>query len=398
METSVAQEPIKGVGDVSAPRSDAGSGRWGAAPLRIRSIETTALRVPLARVFRGSKYQMDKRCTIITRVVTEDGVVGEAYNGDEDEAQGHIQRIIHQELSPALVGRDVFDVEGCWEAMLPATFDILRERKLSTQAIACVDSAIWDAVGKALGMPLYRLWGGYRDALPIIAIGGYYDRTHRELAEEMEFYRTEGLAGCKFKVGGATPEEDAARFRAAREAVGADFVLMADANQGYTRREAIRFCALAESLEIRWFEEPCRWTDDRRAMRDVRLMTGVPVAAGQGEVSLAGARDLIVDGAIDVCNFDASWAGGPTQWRRVAALAGAFEVQMGHHEEPQIAAHLLAAVPHGTYIECFHPDRDPLFWTLIANRPPIRAGLYPVPGGPGFGLDLDRAYIARHEV
>ena len=106
----------------------------------------------------------------------------------------------------------------------------------------------------------------------------------------------------------------------------------------------------------------------------------------------------MVDGAIDVCNFDASWAGGPTQWRRVAALATAFNVQMAHHEEPQISAHLLASAPHGTYVECFHPDRDPLFWSLIANRPAIRDGLYPVPSGPGFGITLDAAYVERHRL
>ncbi len=400
MSEAFAAQPDQGAAaTLGAPSpSQPPPARWATVPLRIRAIETLGLRTPLARVFRGSKYQMDTRCTIITRVLTDEGIVGEAYNGDEDEAQPAIRRIIHEELAPAVVGRDAFNVEGCWEAMLPATYDILRERKLSTQAMACVDSAIWDAVGKALGMPLYRLWGGYRDALPIIAIGGYYDRTHAELAQEMEYYRAQGLAGCKFKVGGATPEEDAARFRAARQAGGADFVLMADANQGYSLREAVRFCRLVEGLNVRWFEEPCHWTDDRRAMRDVRLITGVPVAAGQGEVSLAGARDLMVDGAIDICNFDASWAAGPSQWRRAAAIADSFSIQMGHHEEPQISAHLLAATPRGTYVECFHPERDPLFWTLIANRPPIANGLYPVPSGPGFGLELDQEYIARYQV
>ena len=106
----------------------------------------------------------------------------------------------------------------------------------------------------------------------------------------------------------------------------------------------------------------------------------------------------MVDGAIDVCNFDASWAGGPTQWRRVAALASAFDVQMGHHEEPQISAHLLASVPHGTYVECFHPERDPLFWNLIANRPEIRDGLYSVPAAPGFGIELDSKYVDRYTI
>ena len=171
---------------------------------------------------------------------------------------------------------------------------------------------------------------------------------------------------------------------------------MADANQGYSLEDAKRFCRLVDGLKMRWFEEPCRWYNDRRAMRDIRLATGVPVAAGQSELSRAGARDLMVEGSIDVCNFDASWGGGPTEWRRVAGTAMAFDVAMAHHEEPQISAHLLASIPHGTYVECFHPERDPLFWELIANRPPIRNGVYPVPQGPGFGLVLDESTIRRY--
>jgi D-galactarolactone cycloisomerase len=358
-------------------------------------VEAVPLRAALPRVFRGSKYQMSTRCTIVTRVLTDDGIVGEIYNGDEDATQAAILAIIRDELAPRVVGMDAFNTEGCWEAMFPATQDILRDRKLATSAVACVDSAIWDAVGKALGVPLARIWGGYRDALPLIAIGGYYGRTLPELADEMAWYRDQGLAGCKFKVGGASPEEDAQRFRAAREGGGPEFVLMVDANQGYCVAEAVRFCRLAEGLGVRWFEEPCLWNNDRRAMRDVRLLTGVPVCAGQGEVSRAGARDLMLDGAIDVCNYDASWAGGPSEWRRVAAMAACFGVEMAHHEEPQIAAQLLSAIPHGTYLECFHPDRDPFFWNLIANRARPKDGLYPVPQAPGFGVELDRAYVQR---
>jgi D-arabinonate dehydratase len=366
--------------------------------LRIRAVETVPLRARLPRVFRGSKYQMSTRCTIVTRVVTEEGVVGEIYNGDEDETQAAILRIIHQELAPAVVGMDAFNTEGCWAAMFPATQDILRDRKLATAAIACVDSAIWDAVGKALGVPLSRIWGGFHRSLPLVAIGGYYHNSLEQLAQEMVWYRDHGIAGCKFKVGGASPEEDAARFGAARDGGGPEFVLMADANQGYTREEAVRFCRLVEGLDLRWFEEPCRWTDDRRAMRDVRLTTGVPVCAGQSEISRAGVRDLMAEGAIDVCNFDASWAMGPTEWRRVAAMATAYDVQMGHHEEPQIAAQLLGAIAHGTYLECFHPDRDPLFWELIANRPGPENGRYPIPQGAGFGVELDQRVMERYRA
>ena len=79
-------------------------------------------------------------------------------------------------------------------------------------------------------------------------------------------------------------------------------------------------------------------------------------------------------GAIDVCNFDASWSGGYTSWRRMAAAAHLYSVELAHHEEPQVAAHLLASQPHGTYLEVFHPDRDPIWWRMIANRPELVDG------------------------
>jgi D-galactarolactone cycloisomerase len=366
--------------------------------VKITSIEVTPIEVPLARVFRGSHYSMDRRATLITRIHTDEGVTGEAYNGDDPDEQHTIAAIIREEIAPRLDGSSPLQVERLWQEMLPLTFDILRDRRTVVLAMACVDSALWDLLGKVAGIPLSVLWGGYTTELPIIAIGGYYEQTHAELAAEIEAYLELNLAGCKMKVGGASPADDAARFRAMREAGGEDFVLIADANQGYTVAEAVEFCRLVEDAGLRWFEEPVRWNIDVVGMRDVRFKTGVPIAAGQSELSIAGVRSLAEAGAIDVCNFDASWSGGPTEWRRVAGLAAAYGIEMAHHEEPQIAAHLLASVANGTYVECFHPDRDPLFWNLIANRPDIQAGRYPVPEGPGLGLILDEDYIARHRV
>lgn len=366
--------------------------------MKIERIEVVPLTVPLVETFRGSKYSMSERATVVTRVYTDEGIVGESYNGDEVHTQHLIAEIIVDELFPLVEGRDPIMVEAAWEAMLPPTFDILRDRSLVVMAIAAVDSALWDIVGKVSGLPVYKLWGGYRDRIPIVAIGGYYGKSHAELAQEVEDYLELGLGGCKMKVGGATPEEDAERFIAMRRAGGPDFVLMADANQGYEPEEAIRFARLVEEHDLRWFEEPVRWYNDRRWMRDVRMKAGVRVAAGQSEMSRKGVTDLITSGAIDVCNFDASWSGGPTEWRRVAGIASAYGVEMGHHEEAQIAAHLLASVPHGTYVEVFHPDRDPLFWNLIANRPAIEGGIYELPEGPGWGLELDEDYIKTYRV
>jgi len=137
--------------------------------LTIRAIQAVPLVAPLRRVFRGSNYQMTKRCTVITRVLTAEGIVGESYNGDEEgDTQVRLVRTITDTLAPLLTGRDATMVEACWEAMLPITYDILGDRTLAMKAIACVDSALWDALGKSLGAPLFKIWGGFRTELPII--------------------------------------------------------------------------------------------------------------------------------------------------------------------------------------------------------------------------------------
>lgn len=366
--------------------------------LTITRVETIPIVAPLARDFRGSHYHMTHRATLITRVHTADGIVGEAYAGDEVATLLDIERIVQNEIAPAVVGLDAMATERCWEAGFPATFDILRDRRLGLVALAGVDAAIWDAVGKALGQPLWRLWGGHRSRIPLIAIGGYYGEPLGSIAEEVDYYRGLGLAGMKFKVGGRTPSEDAERVAQAREAGGSDFLLAVDANQGYTVAEALEISRLIAPYDIEWFEEPVRWYNDHRSLRDVRMRGGIPVCAGQSELSPAGCRDMMEHGAIDVCNFDASWSGGPTVWRRNAAVAYTYDVLVGHHEEPQVSLHLIGSQPHGTVAECFHPDRDPFFWNLIANRPPIEGGECVLSERPGLGWDLDWDYVARHRV
>ncbi len=375
--------------------------------LTIESIETIPVRAPLPFTYQGSYYRMRNRCTIITRVRTSDGIVGEAYNADEDEPlQSEILAILREELIPRVIGLDAFATERVWEAMLPATFDQLRPRWYAMQAIACIDTAVWDAVGKALGQPLWRLWGGYRDRVPMIGIGGYYipdDEASKgqEIEREIDFFRGEhGMVGMKFKVGARSPREDAARLRRARDHAGDDFLFVVDANQGYTVPEALDFLTAvrAEGIELRWFEEPTRWHADFRGLRDVRYRGNVNVAAGQSEISRVGMREMMAAGAIDVCNYDASWGGGPTEWRRIAALASSFDVQLGHHEEAQVAAHLLASQPHGTYVEAFSPARDPIFWQMLENRPALIDGNFPLSDRPGLGWVLDEGFIERYRV
>jgi D-arabinonate dehydratase len=368
--------------------------------MRITGIDAIAIDIPLTRNFGGSTYAVLKRSTVVTRLEAGDGLVSEVYNGDNREAGAEIVRLIRDELGPLVIGESIFAGERIWAKMFKRALPS-RDRKTLMEAIACIDCAVWDIVGKATGRSVRELLGGHADTVPIISIGGYYmqGKTLADIGREMEAYRRAGMAGCKFKVGGLSPAEDAERVKAAREAAGPDFMLAVDANRGWTAEEAIQFARLVEPLDIRWFEEPCHWYDDARGMARVRAQTSIPVTAGQSEITSHAIRRLIDAGAVDIVNYDASEGGGVTDWRRAAALCAAAGVLVAHHEEPQIAQHLIAAIPHGTCIECFaDPERDPVWQKMWLNRPPVVDGMMAVSPGPGFGLELDAKMVARYRV
>ena len=363
----------------------------------INNINVTALDVPLNKTFKGSYYSMTKRATLITEISTDEGINGIIYNGDEPEEQLEIRNIILNEIFPIIEGLNPLNIEKIWEKCFYLTKDILRNRATVIKAISCVDSALWDIVGKKANMPLRQLWGSYHDELPIIAIGGYYSENLFDLNAEIKDYQKLGISGCKMKIGSSSPEEDAKRFIHMRNIAGEKFILIADANQGYGEQEAIEFCNLVKDYQIDWIEEPIEWIIDRQSLRNIRYKTGIPVAAGQSEISRQGILDLITNESIDICNFDASWGGGPTEWLKVAGLCESNSIHMAHHEEPQISAQLLGSVKKAKYIECFHPDRDPIFWNLIENKKIIN-GKYQIPNLPGWGITLNNDFVNKYKI
>ncbi len=246
------------------------------------------------------------------------------------------------------------------------------------------------------------LLGGYRRSLPIISIGGYYmeGKTLADIGREMEAYRRAGMAGCKFKVGGLAPEEDAKRVDAARQARPApDFVLAVDANRGWSADDAMRFARLVEPLDIRWFEEPCHWYDDAALMARVRQATRIPVTAGQSEITSHGVRRLLDAGAVDLVNVDASECGGVTEWRRAAALcARGGRVRWRttrSRRSPSICWRASRTAPT--------PSASPIPSAIRCGRRCGRIGrrsrtaMMDVAAGPGFGLILDET-VRRYRV
>ena len=379
--------------------------------MKITKIDVIPLVRKLEKEFTGGTYKITSRNTIVTRVYTDLGIIGEAFGGDEDRWQPQVVSLMRDHLAPMLIGEDARNVERLWETMFHSNVDLgnralhmidMINRAILMQAIAAIDNAIWDALGKLYNVPLYRLLGGYRDRVPVIAIGGYYypsDPKHTALQEEVLGYQKSGIAGIKLKVGRVEISQDVERVEAVRQAVGGEFILACDANQAWTPEQAIEFCRAVAPFNVRWIEEPVRWYDQLGGLRAVAQAVPMPVVAGQGEITRFGCRDLITRGGVDILNVDVTIAGGVTEWKRIAAMAGAFNVQMAHHEESQVALHLLASIPHGLYVEIFpNLQRDPLWYELQEERPAIQDGYMLLSDQPGLGLKLNEEVITRYRL
>lgn len=380
--------------------------------MNIEHVEAIPLDMALSEVFKGGTYQVASRPTIVTRVYLANGMVGETYGGDEFHTQKEIVEVVRQHLAPLLIGQDVRDFQRLWERMFHVDLDLgnrglhqldMHPRGILMQAISCLDNAMWDARGKLYQTPVYKLLGGVRERVPVISIGGYYPKDGKDpldaIAEEVDMVRAAGCMGIKMKVGRASLDEDLARVRAARKAGGQDFVVTVDANQGWDPLDAVKFCVAMEKadLDVRWMEEPVKWYDQTDGLKLLASKTSIPINVGQGEISGRACRDLIDKGAVNILNVDCTLCGGVTEWQRIADMARFMNVEMAHHEEPQVAVHLIAANPHALFVEIFaNRVRDPLLWELPDGFPQISNGYMTVPQEPGLGIRLRQEVIDRY--
>lgn len=366
--------------------------------MRITNVEADIVRIPLSTRFSGSVYQIESRCTIVTRVHTDEGLVSEVYSGAERTGYELLKDLAVGPMAEAVKGEDPMAIERCWQKMFALTPQI-GNKAIAMRAIAAIDVALWDITGKALGVPVRTLLGGYAQRSPVVRFAYYVQgRDTAYMVEDLVHQRERGIGGVKLKVGGVTVSDDLLRVRAIRDTLGDDFIIVCDANQAWTLDEALEFAGPAREMGLAWLEEPCRWQNADNDMRQVRLRTGIPVAAGQGESSSWGGQRLMDTEAVDILNIDAAICGGISEWKRVAGAAQMRGIQMAHHEEPQLAVQLLPAHAHGLFVEVFEEERDPVYYQLNTVLPEWDHGEIVAPHEPGMGLHLDAAVLEEYKV
>lgn len=390
--------------------------------MKITEITTFRLRYDMPIPMADAIHYMPARPVLVVQVHTDEGFtgIGEAatYGGDLESTES----LVLNTLKPIVIGEDPFAVERMWQKM--ATQPHQRgSRGMLMMAISGVDIALWDIIGQAARVPLYRLLGGFRDTLTAYASAGFYSRekTAQALADEVAGYVENGFEWVKIKVGRnpdlfwnplhlmqasdyatATFEEDIERVQAARTAIGSRARLAIDANNAWSPSEALRFMEAIGTDRIAWLEEPVA-TEDRRGSAEVARRLTTPVAGYETETGLAGFRDCIVSGAVDIVQPDVIWTGGITPCRKIAALAEAFHLPVVPHVFSSGLStianmHFIASLPNGGLLEFDqnpNPLRSELFEEPIVVNP---HGKVSMPSGPGLGVRLSQTTIDRYRV
>lgn len=329
--------------------------------------------------------------TPILRITDADGVTGTGYSYTIGQGGSSVVALLRDHVAPGLIGREAEAVEAIWRDLFMWSH-ALSVGPLTALALATVDTALWDLRGLKLGRPLHLLAGGAQPRIPVYTTeGGWLHIGEAELVAEAEAARAGGFAGTKIKVGRPRLQEDVRRLSAVRAAVGAEFQVMTDANQGFTVAEAIRRAGAFEAagLDLAWYEEPLPAEDVEGHVR-LSAATRIPVAVGESLYHPAQFRDYLARGACSVVQVDVARIGGITPWLKVAHMAEAFNVPVCPHFLMELHLPLVCAVPNGAWLEHI-PQLD----DIAASRVEVRDGHAAPPAEPGNGIAWDWDAIAR---
>ena len=341
-----------------------------------------------------------KRDAVLVKVTSDAGLAGwgEAHHG---RAHTAVAKLIDTTLRQLVVGMDAGDITGIWEKMYRCQLASHGMGAGACLAISGIDMALWDLRGKAAGLPLYRLLGGSRRAIPAYAGGvslGYQEPSL--LVEEASKCVAQGYKAIKLRVGDS-PAKDIERLRAVRKAFGDKLVILSDANIGCSLEDVRRLMPVLDELSIGWLEEPFP-AHDYRTYKEAKRLGRTPLAAGENHYTRFEFSRVIEDGAISILQPDLSKGGGITETLRIAALASAHGLPIHPHSSMSglnhaASIHFLAAIGNGGYFEG-DVSRSNRFRDELVQNPGCvdkDGNVWPLEK-PGLGLEVDEAFIAKH--
>jgi L-alanine-DL-glutamate epimerase-like enolase superfamily enzyme len=357
--------------------------------VRIEKVQANAYTIPTDQPEADGTTHWDST-TLIVVEVSGGGKAGIGYT----YTHGCIAKLIESKLAEQVKACDALDPPAAWRAMERAVRNMGRSG-LAANAIAAVDTALWDLKAKLLDQPLALLFGRYRDAVPIYGSGGFTTYSDARLREQLSgWVKDDGCRWVKMKIG-TNPEQDPHRVKTAKRAIG-DAALFVDGNGAFSVKQALLLAEEFTRQGVAWFEEPVS-SDDLEGLQHLRQRApaGMEIAAGEYGYTIDYFRRMLNAGAVDVLQADVTRCMGFTGWLQVAALCEAHHIDLSGHCAPALHLPAACAAPRFRHLEWFH-DHVRIEHMLFDGAPVPRDGaIRPDLSRPGIGITFKRQDAER---
>jgi YD repeat-containing protein len=358
--------------------------------MKITSVSLTAISREVQNPASDAMWTYDAGGRLITRVHTDEGITGYAYTGYGRIKKGVfvLKKLIEDELAPALIGQDPFFARQARKKLWDAAH-YHGVAGLANFGISALDIAIWDIVGKKLGLPVAKVAGAVRDRIPAYAMVGWYYDEEKAFVKRCEEAAAEGFKALKIKVGRYSLQDDAERIKLVQKAVGGDVVVMVDANQIFDFNEALRRGRVYEDMGAFWFEEPMPPEHVEGHIRLAQALD-IPIAAGENHYTRFQFYEAIRQGAMDIVQPDNRRAGGFTEWLEIGAVSDCAGLKLASHGGGPANVNMLCVLPNAIYLESGSLKGEN---KMLKTTMKMVDGEILLPEAPGMGHDADEEYV-----
>lgn len=359
-------------------------------PLTYQSVEARPVLVPLRRPIISKVGAFDQWPLILIDLHTREGIVGRSYLEPYlKQAAKYIVPAI-RDLAASRAGARLAPLDDFQDAR--RSLHLLGYEGVTMIAIAGLDMAAWDALGKAAGLPLAALLGGTVGKVQAYNSNGLWLSGVDGLAEEASALVAEGaFSALKLRLGRERLQDDLDAIRAVRAAAGDELQLMVDFNQGLSFDDGLRRCHALDDERLYWFEEPLAYNNTSghaQLAREIRT----PIQLGE---NFYGPRELmkaLQAGACDCVMLDLMRIGGVSGWLRSAPIASAAGIPVSTHLYPEVCAHLMRITETAHWLEW----QD---WAYPVLKEPfaLADGQLVVPDKAGSGIEWDESAVKQFQ-
>ena len=347
----------------------------------IKSIKTKIVSVPFSDPPKTGFLTLEKIDLLIVQVETKDGVIGTGHLHPLAGGLKTLEMCVNEMLKPLLIGETIKDIEVLWTKMWNATF-IQGRMGITVMAMSALDIALWDCYGRTKKMPLWKVWSGKSQALPVYGSGCYRGLGHDGMIEKAEKYVKLGFKSIKMQVAHCfTNDEDIANVRDMRKALGDNIGIMIDVNQGWGVEETIKVSKEIEKYNPEWLEEPVM-ADDFEGYKEICKSISIPVVTGENNFTHKDLLPFMKNKKISILQPDIM-RGGYTNLIFTSNLANEYGIKIAPHMFPELSIHIIASIKNPSWLEYMgwydHLWQEPLL--------PVNGTLKPS-DRPGHGMDF----------